>query len=163
LASVGRPVDGLDLRIDRPDRHGVGEVWARAPHLFVADDDGWLHTGDVGRVDDEGYLYLVGRRGDTIIRGGENVHPLEIERVLESHVAVREAAVVGVPDRRWGEVVHAFVVPVDAAAPPAPDDLRTFARSRLAGFKVPVGWTVVAELPRNASGKLLRRALGVPA
>jgi acyl-CoA synthetase (AMP-forming)/AMP-acid ligase II len=159
LGTVGRAVAGIELRIEDADERGVGEICARGAHLFLTDADGWLRTGDIGRVDDEGYLTLVGRRGDMIIRGGENVYPLEVEHVLERHPAVREAAVVGVPDRRWGEVVHAFVVPEDPSSPPDQEELRQFARDLLAGFKVPTGWTFVAELPRNANGKLLRRQL----
>jgi acyl-CoA synthetase (AMP-forming)/AMP-acid ligase II len=118
-----------------------------------------LRTGDLGHFDEEGYLFLAGRLGDAIIRGGENVHPLEVEQVLEEHPGVREAAVVGVPDRRWGEVVMAFVVPIDPARPPDVTDLRTHARARLAGFKVPTEWTFADALPRSATGKLLRRDL----
>jgi acyl-CoA synthetase (AMP-forming)/AMP-acid ligase II len=162
LSTVGRAVDGVEVRIEGTDEEGVGEICARGAHLFLPDADGWLRTGDLGRLDDEGYVTLVGRRGDKIIRGGENVYPMEVEQALERHPGIREAAVVGVPDRRWGELVHAFVVPEDATEPPDPEELRQFARASLAGFKVPTGWTFVAELPRNANGKLLRRQL-VPA
>jgi acyl-CoA synthetase (AMP-forming)/AMP-acid ligase II len=159
LASVGRAAPTVELWIDDPDDAGVGEVFARADHFFLPDADGVLRTGDLGRLDDEGYLFLVGRRGDKIIRGGENVYPVEVEHVLEDHAGVREAAVVGVPDRRWGECVKAVVVPADPAAPPDPEELREHVRARLAGFKVPTEWELVDELPRNASGKLLRRHL----
>jgi acyl-CoA synthetase (AMP-forming)/AMP-acid ligase II len=159
LSSVGRAAPGVELRIGDEDGTGQGEVTARARHLFRIDDDGWLRTGDVGRLDAEGYLFLVGRKGDRIVRGGENVHPLEVEQALEQHPAVREAAVVGVPDRRWGEVVRAVVVPVDPASPPDPDELQAHARTRLAGFKVPTDWAFADGLPRNAAGKLLRRRL----
>jgi acyl-CoA synthetase (AMP-forming)/AMP-acid ligase II len=90
------------------------------------------------------------------------VYPLEVEQVLERHPAVREAAVVGVPDRRWGELVHAFVVPDDSSSPPDQEELRQFARGLLAGFKVPSAVTYVEALPRNPNGKLLRRALPLP-
>ena len=159
LLSVGRPVPGLELRIEGPDAGGVGEVAARADHLFVRDTAGWLHTGDFGRVDERGYLYLSGRRGDKIIRGGENIYPLEVERILEQHPGVREAGVVGVPDRKWGQIVRAVVVPSHEDEVPDPDDLKAFVRSHLAGFKVPAEWVITAELPRNPNGKLLRRAL----
>jgi len=159
LSSVGRAAPGVELRIDGPDESGVGEVVARGPHLMLPAPDGWLHTGDLGRLDDEGYLFLIGRRGDKIIRGGENVYPVEVEHVLEQHPGVREAAVIGVPDQRWGEIVRAVVVPADPAAPPTPDDLRAHARHQLAGFKVPTEWVMTDALPRNAAGKLLRRAL----
>jgi acyl-CoA synthetase (AMP-forming)/AMP-acid ligase II len=156
---VGRAAPGVDLRIERPDESGVGEVVARADHLFLRDEDGWLRTGDLGRLDDDGYLFLQGRRGEKIIRGGENIYPLEVERVLETHPAVREAAVVGVADQRWGETVKAVIVAADPERPPAPDELRAFVRASLAGFKVPSDWSFVGELPRNANGKLLRRQL----
>jgi acyl-CoA synthetase (AMP-forming)/AMP-acid ligase II len=159
LASVGRAAPGVELKVDQPDGDGFGEVWARAPHLFRVDGDGWLRTGDVGRVDADGYLSLAGRKGDKIIRGGENVYPLEVEHVLAEHPRVREAVVVGVPDRRWGEVVKAYIVPADPACPPEADDLRAQARAQLAGFKVPTMWEFVADLPRNPQGKVLRRLL----
>jgi acyl-CoA synthetase (AMP-forming)/AMP-acid ligase II len=138
---------------------GVGEVVARGEHLFLRDDDGWLRTGDYGRLDPEGYLYLTGRRGDRIIRGGENVYPLEVEHVLEQHPGVREAAVVGIDDQRWGQIIRAIVVPSDPSQPPAEQDLRAHARARLAGFKVPTEWIYAEALPRNANGKLVRREL----
>jgi acyl-CoA synthetase (AMP-forming)/AMP-acid ligase II len=159
LSSVGRAAPEVEVRIDEPDASGIGEIAARAAHFFAVGEDGWLHTGDLGRLDGEGYLFLSGRRGDRIIRGGENVYPVEVEHVLEAHPGIREAAVVGVPDRRWGEIVKAVIVPADARAAPDFDELRTHARARLAGFKVPTRWEVAASLPRNASGKLLRRDL----
>ncbi len=163
LLSVGRAAPGVELRLVDIAPGGIGEVWARADHFNRADDDeGWLHTGDLGRLDVDGYLFLAGRMGDRIVRGGENVHPLEVERVLAEHPEVADAAVVGVPDRRWGEVVKAFVVPVDPARPPSSDGLRAFARAQLAGFKVPTAWQLVPELPRNAAGKVLRRKLMTP-
>jgi acyl-CoA synthetase (AMP-forming)/AMP-acid ligase II len=159
LGTVGRAVPGIELRIEGPDRFGIGQVSARGSHLCLPDDDGWLRTGDFGRIDTEGYLHLAGRLGDRIVRGGENVHPLEVEGVLGSHPAVREVAVVGVPDGHWGEVVKAFVVPVDPARPPTADELRSWVRAELAGFKVPTEWAFVEGLPRNAAGKILRREL----
>jgi acyl-CoA synthetase (AMP-forming)/AMP-acid ligase II len=159
LRSVGRAAPGVELRLERVGPDGVGEVVARAAQMFAPDPDGWLRTGDLGRLDGDGYLYLSGRRGDKIVRGGENVYPIEVEDVLVTHAGVREVAVVGVPDRRWGEIVKAFVVAQDPLAPPPPDELRAFARARLAGFKVPVEWEFVDALPRNHAGKVLRRAL----
>jgi acyl-CoA synthetase (AMP-forming)/AMP-acid ligase II len=160
LSSVGQAAPGAELQIDAPDEHGVGEVWVRAPHSFVTDEQGWQHTGDLGRLED-GYLYLVGRRGDKIIRGGENVYPLEVEQVLEQHPGVRQATVVGVPDRRLGETVMAYVIPESDSPVEQPDfeELRRFARERLVGFKVPVAWEFVDEFPRNVNGKVLRHVL----
>ena len=164
LTTVGRAVIDTELRVEGPDLDGIGEIAVRAPHAFVVDDDGWRRTGDLGRIDAEGYVTLHGRVGDRIIRGGENIYPIEVERALVTHPAVREVAVVGMPDRRWGEVVKAVVVPVDAAAAPTLAELQTFARPHLASFKLPTVLDVVDELPRNASGKLLRYALiGAPA
>ena len=159
LASVGRPVDCVELAIEGPDSAGVGEVCARGEHLFVRDADGWLRTGDLGRVDDEGYLYLLGRKGDKIIRGGENVFPLEVERILESHPEVKHAAVVGVPDSRLGESIRAFLVLERPEAAPTQEEVRAHCREKLAGFKIPAEWFIVEELPRNAAGKILRREL----
>jgi len=139
---------------------GIGEVVARGAHLFRTDDDGWMHTGDLGRLDADGYLYLSGRRGDKIIRGGENVYPMEVERVLAQHPDVAEVCVFGLPDRTWGEVVAAAIVlrRPDAAELDV-DALRAFARERLAGFKVPTVWEQLDALPRNMAGKVLRREL----
>jgi acyl-CoA synthetase (AMP-forming)/AMP-acid ligase II len=159
LRSVGRAVPGAEVQIEHPDAMGVGEVIARAEHLFVQDEDGWLRTGDYGTIDGDGYLFLLGRRGEAITRGGETIYPAEIERVLERHPDVREAAVIGAPDPKWGETVRAVIVPVDPGHPPGGDLLALYARGELAGFKVPTSWTFVESLPRNANGKLLRREL----
>jgi acyl-CoA synthetase (AMP-forming)/AMP-acid ligase II len=147
------------VRIEGASEDGVGEVVARAGQVFLPGPDGWLHTGDLGRVDAEGYVYLRGRLGEMIIRGGENVYPLEVERVLETHRQVREAAVVGVDDRRWGQTIKAYVVAADTDDPPDAASLSAYCRERLAPFKIPVDWELRAELPRNAAGKLLRRSL----
>jgi acyl-CoA synthetase (AMP-forming)/AMP-acid ligase II len=159
LQSVGRPVPGLDLRIDAPDGAGDGEVLARAEHLSLPGPDGWLRTGDIGRQDDGGYLYLVGRTHDRIVRGGENVYPAEVEHAIESLPGVKAAGVVGVPDERLGQTIAAFVVPSDPGNPPDAADLRRHTRERLAGFKVPAFWYSVGALPHSAAGKLLRREL----
>jgi long-chain acyl-CoA synthetase len=118
--------------------------------------DGWLHTGDLGRMDQEGYVFLVGRKKEIIIRGGENVSPLEIEEVLCRHPSVRDVAVGGLPDRIWGEVVVACVVANGTASE---QELIGYCRENLADFKVPVKIALVDELPRNATGKILRRNL----
>lgn len=156
LASVGKAAPGTRLRIVDPDAEGYGEVALLAEHTYVRADDGWLYTGDIGRLDEEGYLYLRGRRNDRIIRGGENIDALEVETVLDMHPAVRESAVVGVADPHWGEIVKAIVV-VEAAV--SVEELRSFARERLTGFKVPTEWEFVDSLPRNDAGKILRRNL----
>ena len=159
LTSVGRAVPGAELAIESPDEEGIGEVVIRCDHVFVPDADGWRRSGDLGTIDDEGYVTLRGRLGDRIVRGGENILPIEIEAALGEHPGVREVAVVGVADRRWGEIVKAVIVPTDPGSPPDPDDLRRFAGERVARFKIPEIVTIADELPRNPSGKILRRKL----
>ena len=159
LLSVGRAIRGAELDVERPDDDGIGEIIIRAPHVFQRDADGWRRSGDLGTISDEGYVSLRGRVNDRIIRGGENIYPAEIEHALGDHPQVREAACVGVPDRRYGEIVKAVVVPADPLAPPATDELRTYLADRLAHFKVPATFEFVVELPRNPSGKILRRNL----
>lgn len=152
--SVGRPLDGVELQL------AAGEILVRGENVAPGsrDADGWLHTGDLGRVDDDGYLWIEGRRGDLIITGGENVNPDEVEAALLSHPAVADAGVVGFPDAEWGEAVTAFVVAADGAGPEV-DVLREHCRRLLAPFKVPKRIEPVRALPRTASGKLLRREL----
>jgi acyl-CoA synthetase (AMP-forming)/AMP-acid ligase II len=119
--------------------------------------NGWLHTGDVGYLDADGYLFLQDRQNDMIISGGFNVYPREVEDVLVTHPAVREAAVVSVPDTRWGEIVHAVV---SVRAPVTPDELGEFMRDRVAGFKRPRAFHIRDEdLPKSGAGKLLRRTV----
>jgi acyl-CoA synthetase (AMP-forming)/AMP-acid ligase II len=174
LGSVGKPVFNLDLRIVRADGSEAapgeeGEIVMRGPKVSVgywqdpestakAHRHGWFHTGDVGVVDENGYLYIVDRLKDMILSGGENVASLEVERALYEHVAVAEAAVVGRPDKRWGEVPVAFVV-LHAGAAVEANELIDFCRERLAGFKTPKGITFIDQLPRNPSGKVLKREL----
>ena len=159
LHTVGRPVSGLRLQIDEPDRAGIGEVLAAAEHLSAQDADGWLRTGDLGVLDADGYLRLCGRRHDMVVRGGENVYPQEVENVLSAHPAVAAVGVVGVPDARLGETLAAFIVPVDSARPPRSEELSSFARVTLAGFKIPQYWYTVTELPLNSAGKVVRAHL----
>ena len=120
--------------------------------------DGWLRTGDVGRIDAEGYLHVVDRVKDIIVTGGENVSSREVEDTLGTHPAVRQVAVVGTPDRRWGELVTAVVVPADPRRPPDLGDLRGTCGA-MAGFKHPRRLVLVDELPTNASGKVDKRAV----
>ncbi|MEJ2861704.1 class I adenylate-forming enzyme family protein [Actinomycetospora flava] len=174
LGSIGRAVTGVDLRVCDDDMREVadgevGELVFRADATMdgylgqpdATDEvlaDGWLRTGDLACRDGEGYLYLAGRKKDMIIRGGENVYPVEIEDVLGEHPALREVAVVGVPDEHWGEVVRAHVV-VGPGARFDEDEVRAHCRARLAGFKVPARFVVHDDLPRNAAGKVLKREL----
>jgi acyl-CoA synthetase (AMP-forming)/AMP-acid ligase II len=148
----------------------VGEVWLRGssvtPGYFglpeetaaVLRADGWFRTGDGGYVDDDGYLFLTDRVKDMIVSGAENVYPIEVEEVLAQHPGVGEVSVVGLPDERWGETVTAVVVPRGAARLDS-DELVAFARERLAGYKLPRRVFVVQELPKTASGKVLKRRL----
>ena len=119
--------------------------------------DGWLHTGDIGILDDRGRLRVLDRRSDLIVSGGDNVYPAEIERVLCAHPAVVEAGVAAVPDSTFGSRPAAWLV-LDGASP-SHSEIEAFCRKRLAGYKVPVAYRTVVALPRNASGKLLRRRL----
>jgi acyl-CoA synthetase (AMP-forming)/AMP-acid ligase II len=168
LGSAGRPSLGWEVRLgDRGEIEVRGAeplpgYW-RNPEATAAvlTPDGFYRTGDVGAIDAAGYLTIVDRLRDVIITGGENVFPAEVEAVLAAHPAVADVAVVGVPDDRWGESVHAVVVasgtvPLDEAG------LLAYARQQLAGFKCPTGVTVAAALPRNATGKVLRAALREP-
>jgi fatty-acyl-CoA synthase len=145
----------------------IGELLVRGPNVFpgywrndeataAAFDDGWLLTGDLAERDDEGNYRIRGRSKDLIVSGGENVYPAEIEAVLLAHPAVADAAVVGVPDERWGEVCAAFVVLRDSVSE---DELRGHCREQLARFKVPKSFHVVDDLPRNAMGKVQKSAL----
>ena len=120
--------------------------------------DGWLHTGDLGRIDEGGYLFITGRLKDMVIRGGENISTAEIENVLEDHPGIAEASVIGVKDTEWGEVVKAIVVagPVQV---PTEDDLTTYVKSRLASYKAPALYEWIDELPRNHLGKVLKTDL----
>ncbi len=143
----------MDLRIGDGD-----EILVRGPMVSAGalSSDGWLHTGDRGRIDAEGFLHVSGRIKDTIVTGGENVAAAEVEEALVSHPSVADAAVVGRPDPEWGEAVTAFVV---VSGEVADADLVAHARGRLAGYKVPRAIVRVEELPRTASGKLLKGRL----
>jgi o-succinylbenzoate---CoA ligase len=152
--SAGRPLLTTHLRIQD------GEILVQGPTVApgTADEDGWLHTGDLGRIDDEGFLYVEGRLGDMIVTGGENVLPTEVEAVLLRHPDVADAAAVGRPDERWQEAVTAVVVVREGAEGDA-ERLREHCAAQLAGYKVPRRFEFVSALPRTASGKLLRREL----
>jgi acyl-CoA synthetase (AMP-forming)/AMP-acid ligase II len=178
-ASAGKPIDKCEVRIVDPGtledvpsgEHG--EVWLRTPQLMkgflgkpeataeVMVGDGWFRTGDIGRIDDGGYVYVDDRLKDMIISGGENIYSPEIERVLAEHPAVAEVAVIGVPDDRWGEQVKA-VVSLKPGAGATGDELVAFCHEQLAGFKCPRTVDVVEALPRNPTGKILKRELRKP-
>jgi acyl-CoA synthetase (AMP-forming)/AMP-acid ligase II len=121
--------------------------------------EGWLHTGDLGRLEPDGRLVVLGRGDDLIVSGGVNVHPVEVEAVLAAHPAVAEVGVRGLPDPEWGQRVAAFAVPADPADPPTLAELRAFALERLPAAKAPRQLVLLPALPRGPSGKLLRRLL----
>ena len=135
-------------------------ICVRGPSVAPGEvgEDGWLHTSDLGRLDEEGYLYVLGRADDMIVTGGENVAPAEVEQALLEHPAVADAAVHGREDPEWQEAVVATVVLADATEV-TEDDLREFCRERLAPHKIPKAVSFARELPRNAQGKLLRDRL----
>jgi O-succinylbenzoic acid--CoA ligase len=156
--SAGRPLLTTHVRIED------GEILVQGPTVSreAIDPDGWLHTGDLGHIDEEGFLYVTGRSSEVIVTGGENVMPAEVEAVLIAHPAVADAAVVGRPDPEWQEAVCALVVLVDGADA-SEEDLRSHCSGSLAGFKVPKRVDFVSSLPRTQSGKLLRGELPEPA
>ena len=155
IATFGWPLAGLEVRTD-----GDGEVLVRGPIVSpgAVADDGWLHTGDLGRFDERNRLEIAGRKADTIITGGENVAPTEVEATLLEHPAVADAAVHPRADPEWGEAVIATVVLREGASAP-PEELRAHCAARLAAFKVPKAVEFADTLPRTRSGKLLRRQL----
>ncbi|WP_341785748.1 o-succinylbenzoate--CoA ligase [Jeotgalibacillus salarius] len=172
IGSSGKPLFPGEMKIADQDGgkcavNEIGEILVKGPSVTrgylnnesatnEALTDGWLKTGDVGYLDHEGFLYVADRRSDLIISGGENIYPAEVESVLASHPAVREAGVVGKKDEKWGEVPVAFLVMADQVKS---ESLEQFLRERLAGYKIPKLFMFVEELPRNAAGKLVRRKL----
>jgi acyl-CoA synthetase (AMP-forming)/AMP-acid ligase II len=174
LGSIGRPSYGVEMRIvdaagrDVP-RGEIGEIATRSDAVMsgylempeetaAAIRDGWFHAGDLARMDPEGFLFLEGRSKDMIIRGGENIYPVEIETVLSRHPSIAHVAVVGRADPHWGEVVVAYVTAAPDATIDA-DELRTHCRAGLAAYKVPSAFEIVDAMPLNASGKILKREL----
>lgn len=177
--SVGVTPDGIEVRIADPKSgdeqpiDAVGEIWIRSrgvmkgywnqPDETAASitPDGWLRSGDAAYRDADGYVYMYDRVKDMIVSGGENVYPAEVENALHDHPAVADVAVIGVPHERWGETVKAIVV-LAAGAPVTEGELIVFARERLAHYKCPTSVDFTSELPRNASGKVLKRDLREP-
>ena len=174
-SSIGRPLP--DVEVKTVDEDGnvvppgeVGEIVVRGPRVMtgywgdeektsqVITPDGWLRTGDMGWMDDEGYIYLAGRGDDMIIRGGENISPEEVEDVLYSHTKVEEAAVIGIPDPEWGQQPRAIVV-LKKDQQATPEEIIEFCRTRLAGFKRPRSVIFVDSLPRNQMGKVVKKEL----
>ncbi|WP_338778158.1 fatty acid--CoA ligase [Streptomyces sp. DG1A-41] len=174
LRAAGRPYPGVEVQVTGEDGSvlasgAIGEICLRTPAVMVeywgmkeATEetlaDGWLHTGDAGYLDEDGYVYVCDRLKDTVIVAGENVYPAEVENALCTHPAVAEAAVIGVPDERWGETVHAFVA-LRPGMSVSPRELKLHLQGRLADFKSPSGYEFIERVPRNPSGKILRREL----
>ena len=175
--SIGTPVEGVEMRLVGNDGADVpaGEVgeiairghnvmkgyWGKPEATAEAIPDGWFRTGDLARVDDDGYYYIVDRKKEMIIRGGYNVYPREIEEVLHEHPAVAEVAVIGIPHPDLGEEVGAAVA-LKPGGEATPEELRAFARERVAAYKYPRNVWLVAELPKGPTGKILRRAVRPP-
>lgn len=178
LRAAGIAMPGVSLRV--VDAEGsdvsageIGEIWIHSPSNMVGywnmpeatasalSSDGWFTSGDAGYLDDDGYLYIADRVKDMIISGGENIYPAEIESALMAHPAVADAAIIGVPDDRWGETVQAIVVRA-AGTEPTETELIEWCRDRLAGYKCPTSVDWAEMLPRNPSGKILKRELREP-
>ena len=172
LASVGRPLPDVEIQIAGDDglprpAGQVGEIWVCTGRMMkgyeglgnpAAREGGWHATGDMGWLDEEGYLFIAGRKDDMIIRGGENISPAEIESVLHAHPAVDECAVIGVPDLEWGQRVAAAVA-LRPGSRVSAEELRDFVHARLAGYKKPERILFLPELPKTATGKVLKREL----
>ena len=169
LRAAGRPMPGVDMRFLADDgselpNGEIGEIVARGPQITKgylnrpednanAFRNGWFHTGDVGRIDDEGYLFVLDRKKDMVITGGENVYTREVENVLQQHPDIAEVAVVGVPDEKFGEALLAAVVLKTGKAAPSAEALVAFCRDQLGGYKIPRRYTFMDQLPRTAMGK----------
>ncbi|MEW4466406.1 long-chain-fatty-acid--CoA ligase [Parasphingorhabdus sp. JC815] len=179
MRGIGIPLPGVEMKIVDDQRREVppgtiGEIATRSGlnmlHYFdnpektaeTVDADGWLYTGDAAVMDEDGYFYIKDRVKDMIITGGENVYPAEVENAIFGHPQVNEVAVIGVPDEKWGEAVKVVVSPKPGEGDVDKESIISWARERIAGFKVPKSVDVISELPRNASGKILRRELRDP-
>ncbi len=173
--STGKAFFHTDVRIQNSDGkicapNTPGEVMVKGPHVMHAYwnqpeasaqtlKDGWLHTGDIATMDEDGFVTIQDRKKDMIISGGENIYPAQIENLLMEHPGIREAAVIGQPSERWGESPFVILVPASAEDPPSEADVMGFLASRLARFKMPRGMAITDEIPRNPSGKILKRIL----
>jgi long-chain acyl-CoA synthetase len=175
--SIGTPIEGVEMKVVDEDGNEVaqgevGEIVIRGHNVMKGywnrDDataetvrDGWLHTGDMGKVDEDGYFFIVDRKKDLIIRGGYNVYPREIEEVLYEHPAVREAAVVGIPHDEYGEEVAAAVALKEGEKADA-DEIREFVKDQVAAYKYPRRIWFVDDLPKGPTGKILKREIDPP-
>lgn len=175
LSSIGKPMPDVEMKVvdeESNDLHTgeVGEILARGPRVMtgywkdkektesIIDKDGWVHTGDMGYIDEDGYFFLAGRATNMIIRGGENISPEEVEAVLHTYPKIEEAAIIGVPDEEWGEQPRAVVV-LKKGEKATPEEIIEYCRAKLTSFKRPRSVIFVDELPRNTMGKVLTREL----
>ena len=175
LSSIGKPMPDVEMTIFDEEGNAlpqgeIGEIVARGPRVMTGywkdeektektiDKDGWVHTGDIGYMDEEGYFFLAGRSTDMIIRAGENISPEEVEAVLHSYPKIEEAAVIGVPDEEWGEEPRAVVVLKKGETATA-EEIMEHCRVKMASFKKPRSVVFIDELPRNPMGKILKRVL----
>jgi acyl-CoA synthetase (AMP-forming)/AMP-acid ligase II len=177
LRSCGRPSVGAEAMVVGSDgnelpRGEVGEIWLKSDtnmqgYFNLPDEtcanltQGWVHTGDAGYMDEDGYLYLKDRIKDMVVSGGENIYPVEVENAVAKHASVADVAVIGVPDEKFGEALLAFVV-LKPGSSLELDELVTFCRDKIAGYKIPRQLEIVDELPRNPSGKILKKVLREP-
>jgi acyl-CoA synthetase (AMP-forming)/AMP-acid ligase II len=170
--SVGAQVKIMDLQGDEVPRGEVGELWVKSdsnmqtyynlPEETAANlTDGWVHTGDAGIMDEEGYLFLKDRMKDMVVSGAENIYPVEVENAIAAHPAVLDVAVIGVPDDKFGEALLAFVVTRDGQTLTL-EEMIEFCREKIAGYKIPRQLQLVPELPRNPTGKILKKELRKP-
>jgi len=175
LSSIGKPMPDIEMKIIDEEGRGlppgeVGEIVARGPRVMTGywkdedktektiDKEGWVHTGDMGYMDEDGYFFLAGRATDMIIRGGENISPEEVENVLRTYPKIEDVAVIGIPDEEWGEVPKAVVV-LKAGESSTPEEIMEYCRTKLASYKRPRSVVFINELPRNPMGKVLKRVL----
>jgi acyl-CoA synthetase (AMP-forming)/AMP-acid ligase II len=175
LASCGQPCPGVQLKIvdenlDEVPPHSVGDIavksksimegyWRMPEETARVIVDGWVYTGDMAYYDDQGFIYIVDRKKDMIISGGEKVFPREVEEVLYRHPAVLECAVIGVPDEKWVERVHALIVLKEGNRNALAEDMVAFCKKHLAGYKTPRSIEFVDVLPKNPQGKILKKEL----
>jgi len=176
--TIGTPIEGVEMKVvddqgNDVEQGEVGEIvikghnvmkgyWNRPDATEEAIKDGWFHSGDMGKVDEDGYFSIVDRKKELIIRGGYNVYPREVEEVLYGHPAVQEAAVIGVPDDKMGEEVGAAVVLKPDASDVSAEELRDYVKGEVAGYKYPRKIWFVDELPKGPTGKILKREVEVP-
>jgi len=175
--TIGQPMAQVEVKIVDIDTNQVlpigeqGEICARGyqtmlgyfdmPEATAAtlEPEGWLHTGDLGTMDERGYLRITGRLKDMIIRGGENIYPREIEALLSEHPRVANAVIIGVPDEKWSEQVAAVIQPVSSEEPPSPAELHDYCRAHLAAYKTPKLWCFVDQFPTTGTGKIQKFVL----